>query len=204
MSAERILRLEVGEMKIKVPERVVLRKLIEDMGGAPVRPRPSLDQPALGEYWPGQGGIYVGEMKPRDGKPGYCVIAPIDDRVRGKSLAYGGQGEDEPGAKCRFDGLANTLALRESKHSHPAAEWTAGLEVEGHRDLYLPSMTESWLCFINAGEHFEKVWHLTSTQYSPNNAWTLGFEHGYTYCGAKDDEFAVRPVRSIKVINSSI
>ncbi len=53
-------------------------------------------------------------------------------------------------------------------------------------------------------EAFSSRWYGASTQYSPSNAWCLLFDNGSTYYYDKGDEFAVRPVRSIKVINSSI
>lgn len=198
MSAEKMVCIEYEGARIKIPERVVLRNFLDAVNGnRAVQMIAPQDRPKLSEYWHGQGGIYIGDMMPRNGKPGYSMISPIADCVRGKKFAFGASGKDEPGAMCRFDGLANTIALRESAHSHPAADWTAELEIDGHRDFYWPSQCESWMQFMNGGDTFEKGWHWTSTQYGPRTAWGLYFGYGFTYDSAKICEFAVRPVRRI-------
>jgi hypothetical protein len=135
-----------------------------------------LTPPRLGDIWPGEGGVYVGLM--RGNGQQWHVIVPTDAKAFLPEVAWGGYGQDEPGATSDQDGLANTIALVQSKHEHPAAEWAAGLEIDGHRDLYLPARHECRLAWLIAPELFEARWHWSSTQYSRDNAWGLYFGDG--------------------------
>lgn len=156
--------------------------------------------PALGQFWEGQGGVRVGEVRGENGQPNYQLILPIDPRatVVGE---WGKYGQDVPGAQSIRDGLANTLAMVEA--GSPIAQLIIDLEIDGHRDLYLAAPLEYSLCNLNAGEHLDKTrWHWTSTQYSPGRAWKQGFGHGNQYINGKNDEFAWRAVR--RVIHSSL
>jgi len=151
--------------------------------------------PRLGEYWEEQGGIRAGEMR-GIGVPDYQLILPIGELVTGLKAKWGGAGKDEPGATCTSDGLKNTIALVESKISHPAAELCANLTVECFSDLYLPSRREARLLWINAGDHIDTDgWYWTSTQYSPHYAYDQGFASGGQYGDRKVLEARVRPVR---------
>jgi len=152
----------------------------------------SVQTPTLGQAWPEQGGIYVGLMRGENGQPDYHLIV---GEVTGSSLAWGAYGDDEPGATSARDGLANTKALVESKHDHPAAKWAAGLEHAGFADWYLPSQGELMLCFVNAREAFEPKWHWSSTQYSRNCAWFQFFAGGTASINYKAYEGQARAVR---------
>lgn len=153
----------------------------------------ALDVPRIGEYWAEEGGVYVGVMRGEPGKPDYHLIAPKDAHI--ESIAWGGEGKDETGAVSLFDGRANTAALVASKHKHPAAEWAAALEIDGHRDLYLPALRELRLCWANVPELFEAAWHWSSTQYSSNSAWCQHFNLGSQGNDAKGCKNRARAVR---------
>ena len=154
------------------------------------------DVPAIGEFWPGQGGVNAGLMRGENGQPDYWLIVPAHESVKGKKLAYGGYEVDEPEAASRFDGLANTLHLVEgSAQTHPAAAWCDGLAIEGHSDFYLPAINELALCMANVPELFQKEWHLSSSQRSAYLAFTMSFGGGIQGLNVKHFELRVRPVR---------
>lgn len=153
--------------------------------------------PAIGQPWPEQGGIYAGLMRGAAGKPDYHLVVPAGPKGFIAKVAWGGYEKDEAAAGSEYDGYANTRALVNSKHSHPAAEWAAELEIEGHTDFYLPSRRELALCYANVPELFEKAWHWSSTQYSPYSAWIQLFDGGFQSLDHKSNEFRARAVRRV-------
>ena len=195
MQANQLTTYTRGDLMISSPDEAVVLKLASlAIGATPVAV--TIDIPAIGEYWPGQGGVNAGLMRGENGTPDYWLIVPTDEAVKGKKLAYGGYEVDEPEAASRFDGLANTLHLVEgSGQNHPAAQWCDGLTIEGHGDLYLPAINELAICMANVPELFDKEWHLSSTQRSANNALFMTFADGTQDHGVKSLELRVRPVR---------
>lgn len=153
--------------------------------------------PAIGQPWPEQGGIYAGLMRGAAGKPDYHLVVPAGPKGFIAKVAWGGYEKDEAAAGSEHDGYANTRALVNSKHSHPAAEWAAELEIGGHSDFYLPSRRELALCYANVPELFEKAWHWSSTQFSPYSAWIQTFDGGGQNSGHKSLEYRARAVRRV-------
>ncbi|MGF6153991.1 DUF1566 domain-containing protein [Pseudomonas fluorescens] len=187
--------LTCGESTISSPDKALVLQFANFVLGAdqPKASTGNTDIPAIGQYWPGQGGVNAGLMRGEDGQPDYWLIVPD---VKAKKLAYGGYKADEPEAASRRDGFANTLHLVEgSGHDHPAAEWCDSLTVEGHTDLYLPAISELALCMANVPELFEKQWHLSSTQRSANFAFYMLFVVGDQDTYGKGFTARVRPVR---------
>ena len=195
MQANQLTTYTRGDLMISSPDEAVVLKLASlAIGATPVAV--TIDIPAIGEYWPGQGGVNAGLMRGENGTPDYWLIVPTDEAVKGKKLAYGGYKVDEPEAASRFDGLANTLHLVEgSGQNHPAAQWCDGLTIEGHGDLYLPAINELAICMANVPELFDKEWHLSSTQRSADFAFYMYFDDGFQDTIVKDFELRVRPVR---------
>lgn len=195
MQANQLTTYTRGDLMISSPDEAVVLKLASlAIGATPVAV--TIDIPAIGEYWPGQGGVNAGLMRGENGTPDYWLIVPTDEAVKGKKLAYGGYEVDEPEAASRFDGLANTLHLVEgSGQNHPAAQWCDGLTIEGHGDLYLPAINELALCMANVPELFDKEWHLSSSQRSAYLAFGMYFADGIQTSYGKDYELRVRPVR---------
>ncbi|MBM2883961.1 DUF1566 domain-containing protein [Chromobacterium phragmitis] len=187
------INLPLGKATLIVPAEDAARILIEQFTQSSRKPAASL--PKIGEYWPGQGGVYVGLMRGHDGQPDYHLIAAPGEAGFVKEITWGGYEKDEPDAKSEWDGKANTLALARSSIDHPAAEWAAGLEIDGHADWYLPARRESVLCYANTPELFEKAWYWTSTQCSPGGAWLQGFGDGGQDTCHKNDELRARAVR---------
>jgi hypothetical protein len=161
--------------------------------------KPPIVAPSYGEVWPGQGGVVVDFVPSMDGKPGWYLILPIDPRATAEEIAWGGYGEDEPGATSDWDGLANTIALADSKVEHPAAKWARSVEIDGHRDFYIPSRREMRLLWARVPDLFEKSWHLSSTQFSRNDAWVQYFTNGDQLLNDESWEARCRLVRRLTV-----
>uniref|UniRef100_A0AAU6W471 DUF1566 domain-containing protein n=1 Tax=Pseudomonas phage Aurca01 TaxID=3138527 RepID=A0AAU6W471_9VIRU len=195
MKATQLTTYSSGDLVISSPdESVVLKLAALAIGVKPIAA--ANDIPAIGEYWPGQGGVNAGLMRGENGKPDYWLIVPTDDLVKGKKLAFGGYEVDEPESASRRNGLANTLHLVEgSDTEHPAAQWCDSLTIEGHNDLYLPAIDELALCRANVPELFEKEWHWSSSQRSAGSAFIQSFVDGNQGIIVKSGELRVRPVR---------
>lgn len=123
--------------------------------------------PAIGEYWPGQGGIYMG-LAAADGDlpQGHLVLATMTAGVRltwKKALAWG--------VEQTADGHTD---LRLPTRFEAALIYANGRK---HVD------TDSW--------------HWTSTPHESNEsyAWLQGFSYGYQSYTHKGIGFAVRAVR---------
>ncbi len=151
--------------------------------------------PNIGQPWPGQGGINAGLMRGENGKPDYYLIISGDPSGSHDKLEWGNYGTEAEGASNAFDGLENTTALLKSGNSHPAAEFAAGVIIEGHNDYYLPSQHENALAWANCPELFGTAWYWSSTQYSAGSAWFQVFEDGHTDFNFKGSKRAVRAVR---------
>jgi hypothetical protein len=152
--------------------------------------------PAIGEYWPGQGGFYAGSWPamPHLKLPARHLVFSEEEA----KLAYGGYGQDEPLAGARLDGRANTSALIASSHEHPAAQWAADFRKDGHTDFHLPCQADLFLAALMAPHRFEKEgWYLSSTQNSRNLAFVQDFQDGHSRWDFKGFEFRVRAVRWI-------
>jgi hypothetical protein len=153
------------------------------------------DIPPIGARWKGQGGFNGGLGREKDGRP-YWLITADPAKAIIKST-YGGYGKDESGAKCEFDGRANTLALCNSEIDHPAAQYCAQYECEGHKDYHLASKRENAVLYASVAELFPKEWILGSTQDSALNAWAQVFGDGVQYGFYESNEGCVVPVRKI-------
>lgn len=152
-----------------------------------------LHPPAIREYWQGQGGFYAG------------IVCDIKTNQRWHLIlaegyaetTWGGYGQTCDGADSFTDGAQNTQQLLADSNEHPAAQWAASLEIDGHKDFYLPAQKELNLIYINLQDKCAKKYHWSSTQFSSNRAWLQHFEHGYQSIGRKDHQLAVRAVRRL-------
>ncbi|WP_047305165.1 DUF1566 domain-containing protein [Pseudomonas fluorescens] len=148
-----------------------------------------LTPPAIGEIWPGQGGIYAGFMAARNGADGYHLIL-------GEELGrfeWGQYGDASP-ATSLVDGRANTLALIESGGEYPAAIAANNHEADGHADFYLPAAAELYEIWLNLNGKLSG-WVWSSSQRSAYLAFCLGFDDGIQVSFDKFLELRVRPVR---------
>lgn len=151
-----------------------------------------LTPPAIGEIWPGQGGIYGGL---RQYPEGLCHIIFAAEDVPGRH-AYGDYGTEVEGADSRTDGRANTAVLLAREGKHQAAIAAAGYTADGHNDFYLLSIGELHHAWQYLPESFDASWYYgSSTQFSADYAYGLDFEYGWLNAYDKDLERLVRPVR---------
>lgn len=150
-----------------------------------------LTPPAIGQIWPGQGGIYFGLIQYPEG---LChIIAATEDLP--KRYPFGDYGVSVD-ATSRTDGRANTEILLARDGKHPAAIAAAAYTAEGHTDFALPSIGELHRFWQVAPESFStERFYVSSTQCSADGAYYVDFETGWLDDGGKDLERLVRPVR---------
>lgn len=200
------ITLDIGSTSLKTTNAALARQVLEQEAGlactveliaGELGGRNSICPPAIGQLWAEQGGIYVGLMRGENGAPDYHLIVAADPAGSIEAISWGSSGQEEPGATSSLDGLANTRALLDSPHDHPAAQWAAGLQIDGHHDFYLPARRELRLCWVNVPELFEEAWYWSSTQYSPYGAWFQYFVGGDQDNVHKGTEGRARAVRRV-------
>lgn len=182
-----------GDLMISSPDESVVLKLASlAIGVTPTAA--SSDIPAVGEIWPGEGGVNGG-LFPGDDKP-YYLIVPTGADAEGE-FEWGGYGNELNGAKSAWDGRANTDDLIGADDSYPAAQFCAAFEREGHKDFHLMSRREASFLEITLGDKdvFSKRYHWTSSQFSADIAYTMAFEDGWLNYTGKGLERVARPVR---------
>ncbi|MDF3936696.1 DUF1566 domain-containing protein [Pseudomonas citronellolis] len=190
---------------VKVPAHVVATTFIAaalaHVGLPQTPPMPASNEvlasdlaiPALGEYWPGQGGHNGGFVPARDGVPAHYLVFAAKDVG---SHQWGGRGE-ESGATSKTDGLANTECLL-NDGGHPAAKACAEYQADGHGDFYLPAAAELYQGWLNVPDLFAKdCYYWSSSQRSADFAFCVVFNGGYQSLNDKILELRVRPVRRV-------
>ncbi|MCG8393330.1 MAG: DUF1566 domain-containing protein [Pseudomonadales bacterium] len=191
MQTQQMIEVKHGGATILLPHATIVKNWLATLPG---HANDNPDQiPAIGEVWPEQGGIYAGMVRGSNGLPDYHLIAAHPQEE--KKLEWGTAGIEVSGADHEWDGLANTIALAEDGHDHPAADWAHQLNLNGRNDWYLPARRELSLLYANVPELFDKVWHWSSTQYSAITAWSQYFGDGFQDTGLKGNAFRARAVR---------
>ena len=153
----------------------------------------SADRPAIGQYWPGQGGIYAGDLLGGDGRIYGLIVA---DCGTAQDIGKASWGPNSSLTLSDWDGLGNTSAL--IVDNHPAAKLAAEYTHDGCTDFYLPARRELLLAAANLHDRFGKEsWYWTSTPYAggDSTAWAVDFEDGRTGYSYRLNEFRVRPFR---------
>ncbi|WP_330214391.1 DUF1566 domain-containing protein [Pseudomonas sp. AM8] len=183
-----------GTTSISTPNHQLALHVLAEMGGKATPMAAASCAPPIGEYWPGEGGINGG-LFPGGDKPFYLIVPTGADAEA--NLEWGGYGEELDGAKSPWDGQANTAHLASSnrEHDHPAAQFCANFERDGHKDFYLMARREASFLEITVPEAFTQAYHWTSTQRSAHYAYCLDFEGGWLYYVDKHYERLARPVR---------
>lgn len=189
---------------LKVPAHVVATTFVAaalaHVGVTPQAQAPAVEAitsdqaaPAVGAYWPGQGGHNAGFVPARDDVSAhYLVIAAKD----AGSHAWGRRG-DESSATSKTDGYANTQALLEDR-GHPAALACAEHQADGHSDFYLPAAAELYQGWVNTPDLFAKdCYYWSSTQRSAHSAFFMDFFVGSQSTSGKNYQLRVRPVRRV-------
>nr|WP_321268255.1 hypothetical protein [Alcaligenes faecalis] len=126
--------------------------------------------PALGQSWPEQGGIYIGQRL-IDGVSHHIIVAAgIESDIK----------------KVEFKNVDKAVA-------------DAG-EINGHADWRAPEQEDLMLAYINAPEQFVREgWDSVYWSRSEHHGWpwAVDFEDGYVNHCYLYFEFRVRPFRSI-------
>ncbi|AZD93072.1 MULTISPECIES: DUF1566 domain-containing protein [Pseudomonas] len=183
-----------GETMLTTPDAALALQVLTGLSASAKPAAAPSGIPAIGEYWPGEGGVNGGLFQGGD-RP-YYLIVPTGEDVEA-DLEWGGYGQELDGAKSPWDGQANTAYLASSnrEHDHPAAQFCANFERDGHKDFYLMARREATHLEITVPHLFSKPWHWTSTQCSAYGAYDMDFEDGWLDDGGKGNERVVRPVR---------
>lgn len=154
--------------------------------------------PAVGQYWPGQGGYFMGTMPAIGDLPARHLIFGTEAP---KPLTWGPYGTTVDGANSRTNGATNTAAILAHKAARggdfPAAEWAAAYTADGHTDFHLPSQADLFFASLQPAGIFPMAWHWSSTQDSGSSAFIQSFEVGNSDWSFKGDDFRVRAVRWI-------
>lgn len=191
MQANQLTTYTRGDLTISSPNHEAVLKLASLAIVAP--PAASASSiPAVGEHWPGEGGINGGLFQGGD-RP-YYLIVPTGADAEG-TCEFGSYGKELDGAMSPHDGMTNTADLVETDNDYPAARFCTKFERDGHNDYYLMARREASFLEGTVPQAFSQARHWTSSQYSANLAYTMDFEDGWLHYYGKDDERLVRPVR---------
>lgn len=196
MRANELTTYTRGDLTISSPdEGVVLKLATLAIAAAPAIAASGIPAiPAIGEYWPGEGGVNGG-LFPGGDKPYYLIVATGSDAEAAHE--WGGYGQELDGAKSPWDGQGNTAYLASSnrEHDHPAAKFCAAFERDGHKDFYLMARREASFLEITVPEVFAQPYHWTSSQRSAYYAFLMVFGDGWLSYYGKYVERLARPVR---------
>ncbi|HCW20921.1 MAG TPA: DUF1566 domain-containing protein, partial [Achromobacter sp.] len=182
-----MIPLDPGGLRLEIPASTLLGALSSYLASRPAQP---VHQAKIGEYLPGQGGIYAGDILGDDGVV-YGLIAASEDL----DGTYAWGPEDGERSASTWDGLLNTNALLRHDGPHPAARAAKGYSADGQADFYLPSKRELQIIAANLPHLFQPKPYWSSTPYGSYCAWAVYFEDGGVGPWGRGREFRVRPVR---------
>jgi hypothetical protein len=123
--------------------------------------------PAIGQPWPGQGGIYAGLARGEDGAPDYHLVLAIE----------------QPAVRVKWDaGMDWAKGVEADGHQD------FGLPTRFESALLYANLRDQF---------DTSAWYWTSTQYSDDYAWNQDFDSGYQGSSDKSYEGRVRAVRRL-------
>ena len=177
MKQEKIT-LTIGEATIKLPAATVAQLALASVLSqiAPVQqpagilPEP-LDIPAIGQPWPGQGGINGGYIPAIGDVPAHYLIFAHEDVGEHE---WGGRSKESK-ATSRHDGKVNTDTLID-EGGHPAAEAARTHQADGHADFDLPAASQLYQAWVHGLITEGAYW--SSTQRSAYGAFCMTFGDG--------------------------
>jgi hypothetical protein len=176
-------------------------EMIEEPGNTAVAACAALrtfEAPAIGAFWPGQGGVNAGLIRGANGQPDAHVIVCGSPAGEFQGREWGEYGKDVPGATSKTDGAGNTQAMADA--GSQLAKDILALDIDGHKDWHLPSQAQLQIACANVPELFSKDdWYWSSTQLSRNTAYVQDFEYGDSLWIDKDLEHRVRAFRVIQL-----
>lgn len=165
------MNLTKNGLTIEVPDKVVVDLVLERLAGNQPIFVPQGAIPRIGELWRGQGGIYAGVMRGRDGAPDYHLL--VGDAV-------------ETLKPIQWDKAM--AAVKE-------------MESDGHKDYTLPFRAEQALQFANVPELFESEWYWSCEQHAALSgyAWMQDFGDGGQHGYRKSGDVRARAVRRLVI-----
>lgn len=191
-----MITLKHGDASIKMPASS-LAKLALASVFAQVLPPPANIQiaapssaPAIGTYWPGQGGVNGGYVEARGDVPAHYLIFGAKDLGE---FAWG-RYREESEATSKWDGKSNTDALV-TAGDHPAAEAARAYTADGHNDFDLPAATQLYQAW--AHDLITEGYYWSSSQRSAISAFSMTFGVGLQSSFDKFNVLRVRPVRRL-------
>ncbi|EPL03924.1 DUF1566 domain-containing protein [Pseudomonas sp. CF161] len=191
-----MITLKHGDASIKMPASALAKLAMASVFAQVLPPAANVQiaaassVPAIGTYWPGQGGINGGYVEARGDVPAHYLI--FGDKDLGEFVW--GRYREESEAISKWDGKANTDALI-AAGGHPAAEAARAYTADGHSDFDLPAATQLYQAW--AHDLISEGYYWSSSQRSAYVAFHMLFVGGSQGISAKDDELRVRPVRRL-------
>ncbi|MGY6273495.1 hypothetical protein ACXIUT_27825 [Achromobacter denitrificans] len=182
-----MIPLDPGGLRLEIPASTLLNALGSYLSSRPATP---IHQAKIGEYLPGQGGVYAGDILGDDGVV-YGLVASIEDL----DGTYAWGPEDGERQASNWDGLVNTNDLLRHNKTHAAARAAKAYSADGHADFYLPAKREMQIIAANLPHLFQPKLYWTSTPYGSYYAWAVHFENGLVLNWLRSFEFRVRPAR---------
>ncbi len=191
---QEMITLKHGDTTIKMPASSLAKLAVASVfaqvlpPAANVQPINKADIPAVGQPWPGQGGINGGFVPAIGDVPAHYLIFAHADVGEHE---WGGRNTDSK-ATSRHDGKTNTDILI-AEGGHPAAEAARAHQADGHADFDLPAASQLYQAWVHG--LIDEGYYWSSSQRSADSAFRLFFGGGYQYGSVKHLELRVRPVR---------
>jgi hypothetical protein len=198
MTSHNVFEFEYGRARIQLPADVIVQNFLDSMLRETNASRAPAAPPRIGAHWPEQGGIYIGICPGQNGQPDYHLIAPADPRALLENVQWHSRRDEIADADSDWDGLTNTRSMADVGSELAGA--ILDLDIDGHRDFYLPARHEMSMVKLVAPDLIAEKWHWSSTQGSADDAWCQDFDGGYQDYDAKDGKLRARAVRRLLVI----
>jgi len=190
-----------SELFSKIPELVQLMQNEIDGGSGETKPAATTGKTyKVGDTGPAGGIIFYDRGFIADGWR-YLEAAPTDFTAK-----WGAYGKDVVGTDTSVgSGKRNTQLivdrLKQLGESNRAAQICAGMDVNGYKDWFLPSLDELDLMYKNLKQKglggFGGTWYWSSSQSSDNRyAWDQYFSNRNRYYDNKGNTGSVRAVRA--------
>ena len=189
-----MITLKHGDTTIKMPASSLAKLAVASVfaqvlpPAANVQPIAQTGIPAVGQPWPGEGGINGGFVPAIGDVPAhYLIFADCDVGEH----EWGGR-NTESKATSRHDGKANTDILI-AEGGHPAAEAARAYRADGLNDFDLPAASQIYQAWVHGLITEGAYW--SSSQRSAITAFFMLFDDGSQGGYDKGIELRVRPVR---------
>lgn len=189
-----MITLKHGDASIKMPASALAKLAMASVFAQVLPPAANVQiaapssVPAIGTYWPGQGGINGGYVEARGDVPAHYLIFGAKDLGE----FVWGRYREESEATSKWDGKANTDALV-AAGGHPAAEAARAYTADGHSDFDVPSATQLYQAWTH--NLISEGCYWSSSQRSAYDAFCMDFDGGVQTSYVKHNELRVRPVR---------